>query len=146
MLYREFKRSSVKHLKTCECILEVLDNKECISDKKHLESNLFYLSGYIIETILKYMLFVSINYDRNSDIKDLDNDGLTYQNSIKTHSLQELYQKLQTKYSISTNITRNELNKWNVHLRYKEYHLEDLSFIKSFFTKAKLLYDELYRY
>lgn len=146
MIYKEYKKASIKHLKTCECILKILDSKQdCKADSKHLESNLFYLSGYIVESIFKYMIFVSLNYDREKNIKELDEDGITYKNTINIHSLQRLNQKLQTKHSLSTQFTNEELSKWDVSIRYEEKSKLNLEYIKSFFLKAKKLYYELYK-
>ena len=70
MVYITFKESSKKHLHTCQCLIHTLES--CNQEIKYLLPNILYLTGYTIETILKYRLFVNLNYDRNQDIKDVD--------------------------------------------------------------------------
>jgi len=145
MKYKEFKQASKKHLETCKCLLNDLDNTTCEESKQHLKNNLFYLSGYIVETILKYMIFVAVGYNRDKEIIEFDVDGLTYNNDIKVHSLVKLERILQSKYSIDTFFTQSELSKWDIEHRYQKDVEVDKEFVKNFLYKSQKLYEQFYK-
>jgi len=145
MKYKEFKQASKKHLETCKCLLAQIENGNCELSQQHLKNNLFYLSGYIVETILKYMIYVAIGYDRDKNITELKDDGLRYDKDIKIHSLVKLEKVLQSKYSADTFFTHSELSKWNVEYRYKKDVDVDLEFVRKFTNKAQKLYESFYK-
>ncbi len=68
MTYLEFRKASYRHLKTCDCLLESIDNKSCKNKERDIIVNTFYLSGYVIECSLKFVLFSTIQYNQNEDI------------------------------------------------------------------------------
>ena len=85
MFYCEFKEASKKHLLSCQFLIENIDS--CGKYEKHLLSTVYYLTGYIFETILKYSIYSAISYDKKVDIKKLNSNGLTYIQNIQVHSL-----------------------------------------------------------
>ena len=89
MTYPEFKNASKKHLLSCECLVFLLNNS-CAKKEKYILSTIYYLSGYVIETILKYSIYSAISYNRNEDISKLSSNGLTYRNNIRIHNLNSL--------------------------------------------------------
>jgi len=94
--YPEFKRASKKHLIACECLIELL-KKGCEQNEKHILTTIYYLTGYILETILKFSLYASVSFDKKEDIKKLDSHGLTFEYDIKIHNLIKLKRAVETK-------------------------------------------------
>ncbi|HUH43153.1 MAG TPA: hypothetical protein VLZ29_08545 [Sulfurimonas sp.] len=112
-----FKESSKKHLRTCECLINNLDQYN--EDSKYVLSNILYLTGYTIETILKYRLFLNISYARDKAIKDVNQNGITW-NVVKTHDLRNLLRHLrcQENMLIFNDLQQNNYFKsWD-----KDYH------------------------
>ena len=146
--YSEFKRASKKHLITCECLISSLEN-ECIQKEQHILSTIYYLTGYIFETILKFSLYLSVNFDKNKDISKLNSNSITYNENIKTHSLIKLKRDVESKNIIS--LLQYKENKkifsdWNSELRYDEKTLFSKNEILSFFNFAKDTYTTLQQY
>ncbi len=122
MKYPEFKDSALKHLKTCQCL--ILNIKHCEKNKKYILPSIYYLSGYILKTILKYEIFHSINYDKKKDIENLNQENMKFRD-IKIHNLSILKRILETKARSSTRLENYEQNKvffekWEHQIRYKK--------------------------
>jgi len=67
MIYSDYEKASVKHLKACKTmVFALLNHSASISpkDKSYLLMNIFYLSGYTLECIINYALFKEV-YRRN---------------------------------------------------------------------------------
>jgi len=94
--YPEFKKASKKHLVACECLIASLEN-ECKQKEKHILTTIYYLTGYIFETILKFSLYASVSFDKNEDISKLNSHGLTFDNDIKIHNLIKLKRVIEAK-------------------------------------------------
>ncbi|SHF84450.1 hypothetical protein SAMN02745753_02735 [Marinomonas polaris DSM 16579] len=93
MKYKDFLNSARKHKNTCDILkkeVEVLIGRESKNKAriKELTINLYYLSGYVVECSIKYGIYYFIEYDRNKDIKDLDQNGLTFSGQIKNHKFE----------------------------------------------------------
>ena len=110
--YLQFKQAAKKHYYTCKCLY-----KNCNNDWQ-IQENIFYLCGYVIEMIIKYQIFRRINYDRNKDIKDINFNGISY-NEIKTHNIRRLIETLR-KYenSVIFDDILNYYSNWDVVIRY----------------------------
>ena len=122
MYYSEFKDSALRHLKTSKCLQESLRN--CEKDKKHILSNIYYLSGYILETILKYEIFHSINYDKKKSIESLNQNGIKFKD-IKIHNLSTLKLILESKAHSPYRLKEFDKNRiffknWEHQIRYKK--------------------------
>jgi hypothetical protein len=67
MIYSDYEKASLKHLKACKTmVFTLLHHSASISqkDKSYLLMNIFYLSGYTLECIINYALFKEV-YRRN---------------------------------------------------------------------------------
>lgn len=78
--YTDYKAASERHLETCLQIKEILEQqfqpKTLLSareakEQEQLLSNLYYLSGYVIECIYNYAIFKNISFPSNVDVADL---------------------------------------------------------------------------
>ena len=114
MIYLEFKQAAKKHYRTAECLYESCNNHW------HIQENIFYLCGYVIEMMLKYRIFEKINYDSKKDIKKLDSYNLTYSNDINKHNINSLIRILQERSDNTPifNEVKKIFAKWNVAIRY----------------------------
>ncbi|WP_419766985.1 hypothetical protein [Arcobacter sp.] len=148
MVYIEFKRASKKHLVTCEHLIEKLD-VNCKVKEKYILTNIYYLSGYIFETILKFSIYSAVGYDRQKDIKKLNQCGLCYLDNIQIHSLVKLKRTIEANNISSIynyDAHKTLFNAWNSEIRYLEkvdYEKDD---IISFFKFAKQNYEILQQY
>jgi len=68
--------------------------------------------------MIKYQIFRRINYDRNKDIKDVNFNGISY-NEIKIHNIRRLIETLR-KYenSVIFDDILNYYSNWDVAIRY----------------------------
>jgi len=110
--YLQFKQAAKKHYSTCKCLYEKCDKNW------QIQENIFYLCGYVIEMMIKYQIFRRINYDRNKDIKDVNFNGISY-NEIKIHNIRRLIETLR-KYenSVIFDDILNYYSNWDVAIRY----------------------------
>lgn len=56
MITRDYIHAARRHLFTCQKLLEVANANIPSDQKGHILDNVYYLSGYVIETMLSYML------------------------------------------------------------------------------------------
>ena len=130
MNYREYKRASLRHYNTCQYLCNKIST---LSDKgseqvrkKELIHNVYYLSGYIIETLLSYILFSTLN-----DNKDVELSDHYKSTQFKTHDLNKKIYYLQNHKCLLDGITfigkkhsnkkfRQLFNNWNVQYRYEQ--------------------------
>ena len=146
MYYPEFKKASKKHLISCECLIKNIEN--CKSNQIHILSTIYYLSGYIFETILKFSIYSAIGYDKNEDITKLDSNNLIYKNDIGIHSLKKLKRTVESKNITSFSGYENKklFNSWNSEIRYKSSINFSKDEIISFFKFAEKTYISLQLY
>lgn len=79
MVYTEYKNASERHLETCLFLLERLSkleqknnlNRKEIKSQKHLLSNLYYLSGYMLECLYSYAMCKNQNIPREGNVKNI---------------------------------------------------------------------------
>lgn len=100
MKYIEFKKAAKRHLDTCNHLIHNFNSLPESASKitharldyqKCIILNAYYLSGYVIECILKYTFFQSIHYDRHKDVENLNQDNCDKVfKDLKTHSFEEL--------------------------------------------------------
>lgn len=90
MVYPEYKKASERHLETCLQLVGIVDNKDQYKlsslDIERLLSNMYYLTGYIIECILNYAIFKYIRFPPVADINTLysTSEGKTYDISFRS--------------------------------------------------------------
>lgn len=81
MLYYEYRRAAERHLSTCQHLLNSTTDRNPNCD--HIFQDVYYLSGYIIETLLSYAFFRSINWSKKQPIEECE----YYNQSFKTHKI-----------------------------------------------------------
>jgi hypothetical protein len=144
MYYNEFKDSSLRHFETCKCLIENLNS--CEKKKKHILSNIYYLSGYILETIFKYEIFRSMGYKQNKNIEALDQDGLKFKD-IKIHKLSALKSTLESKspYRLEDyDENKIQFEAWEHQIRYrKSKDTIDETEVINFFEFSKKNFDNI---
>lgn len=146
--YPEFKRASKKHLIACECLIVSLENG-CEQKEKHILTTIYYLTGYIFETIFKFSLYATISFDKNKDISKLNSNSLTFDSDIKIHNLIKLKRAVEEKGIISLPEYENNKNlfsSWNSEIRYDEKTKFSKEEILSFFEFSKDTYTTLQQY
>jgi len=147
--YPEFKKASKKHLIACECLMASLEEGNCTQNKEHILTTIYYLSGYIFETIFKFSLYSAVSFGQKEDISKLNTHRLRYDENIKTHSLIKLKRDIEEKNIIS--LIEYESNKrlfsdWTSEIRYDEKTSFSEIQIRSFFEFAKQTYSTLQQY
>jgi len=70
MKFTEYRKAAYRHLETCTCLLKNIENENCKKNKSQILTNIYYLSGYVIECSLKFVIFSAINFDRKQEIED----------------------------------------------------------------------------
>jgi len=97
MVYKNFLNAARKHKYTCFVISQKLEELNEATEKakvNYLLLNLYYLSGYIIECIVKYAIYDLIAFKKNRDIKELNEKGLTFDLNIKHHKFERYTEHL----------------------------------------------------
>lgn len=102
MVYEDYRKAALKHLKTCEFMIEslgnlddddTLDNLSKEERKDYILRDIYYLCGYVIEGIVNYCIYKKIAIYRqnpNRDVKDLCNENIT-NSSIKLGFFKKFY-------------------------------------------------------
>lgn len=83
MVYEDYRKSALKHLKTCEYMIEnlhrinendMLDGLTKSEWKSHVLRNIYYLCGYAIEGVLNYCIYkIAFTSGRSgNDIRNLN--------------------------------------------------------------------------
>lgn len=87
MQYKEYYQSALRHLDVCKTMMESLDSMKGKgkndTKKQNLKLDIYYLSGYIIETMISYTFFVNLNWGKNVHIETYP----LYEKGFKTHNL-----------------------------------------------------------
>lgn len=129
MHYKEFRTAAHRHLLSCEKMCKGLSGLSNINEKRDLIAEIYYLSGYIVETLLSYAIFnVASREIQNQPIESHPD----YDNGFKTHDFQA---KIQFAINHGCNFDgfpfisvkhpninlRKLFNAWHVNLRYQHY-------------------------
>lgn len=80
MIYTDYKLAAEKHLKTCLGIvnamdrLKINDNSALLltTNKQSILHNLFYLCGYVLESVSTYSIYKHYSWIQNKSIKSKD--------------------------------------------------------------------------
>jgi len=87
MLYKEYYNSALRHLDVCKIMLERLSSMDrkpkFYAKRERLLLDIYYLSGYVIETMISYSHFVSLGWNVNDNIETYS----LYGKGFKTHDL-----------------------------------------------------------
>lgn len=85
MIYEDYRKSALKHLKTCEYMI---DNLNTIAEddkldgltksewKDHILRNIYYLCGYVIEGIVNYCIYKKLRFSNTANIKTFEEHNL----------------------------------------------------------------------
>lgn len=83
MHYKEFRTAAHRHLLSCEKMCEKLRQTPNNNEKRDLIAEVYYLSGYIVETLLSYAVFSVASKDIQRKPIEEHPD---YEKGFKTHS------------------------------------------------------------
>lgn len=87
MQYKEYYQSALRHLDVCKTMMEFLDSMDgkphMVAKRERLKLDIYYLSGYVVETMISYTFFVNLNWNKKDHIESCS----FYDNGFKTHNL-----------------------------------------------------------
>lgn len=131
MLYIEYYRSALRHLDVCKTMMAHLDTmpkkSSCFIKRERLKLDIYYLSGYIIETMISYSFFVNMKWQKNVHIETCE----YYNKGFKSHKLQTkiffVTSKVHCDFSgipllgnrIENKLERKMFNDWSEVVRYQ---------------------------
>jgi hypothetical protein len=129
MQYKEFRTAAHRHLISCEKMCEKLSQITNPIEKRGLIAEIYYLSGYIVETLLSYAIFSVASRDIQRKPIELHPD---YENGFKTHDFQA---KIHFALTHGCNFNgllfiserhsnkriRKMFNEWKVEMRYQHF-------------------------
>lgn len=123
----EFRKSAERHFDVCENMLEkfVKSDDFALAKKQKIILEIYYLSGYIIECTLKFVLFSQLRYKLNQNVYDYkDKDWKNHDFHKLTTILNELNVKfsqdipiLGSKHGISKGVLKL-YSEWSTDYRY----------------------------
>lgn len=125
MLFTEYYHSALRHLDVCKLMLHTLSSMK--DKKQRLMLDIYYLSGYIIETMISYSCFVSIGWRKKDNIEKYS----LYNKGFKTHKLSAKLTFATSKAycdfsgivllgkSISNEVEKKMFNEWSEVVRYQ---------------------------
>lgn len=85
MKYKEFRTAAHRHLLSCEKMCEKLNELQNANDKRDLIADIYYLSGYIVETLLSFAIFSVAGRRIQNNPIEMHPD---YNNGFRTHNFQ----------------------------------------------------------
>ncbi len=129
MHYKEFRIAAHRHLISCEKMCEKLSELANPNDKRELIAEIYYLSGYIVETLLSYAIFSVASRDIQRNPIEQYPD---YENGFKTHDFRAKIQFALTHgcnfdgfLFISVRHSNNSIMRmfsaWQVEMRYQHF-------------------------
>lgn len=148
MEYKQFRESAYRHLTVC---IQLLDDYGSVKDKR-LISEVYYLSGYILEAMISYAL---------CSAKMVKGDCMRSQyftddaNKFKIHKLKPKWEYAKSKgcnglkdlIFFSKNHSNNEVQKlfddWDVKFRYENHPQAKEPIIKEYLQQIKLIYETI---
>lgn len=71
MKYTEYLTTAQRHLKSCQTFYNSIDWDTC-GDPQPILRDLYYLTGYIFEAVVVYLIYNKGGFDKNTSIKDFD--------------------------------------------------------------------------
>jgi hypothetical protein len=146
MFFGEYSKASKRHLQSCEVLLDHLEDQSSRKRELILQET-FYLTGYIFECIYKYAIFVLIGYNPQKHVEELNENGLSYNQHIKTHNFQVLTCELDSRITGNIPFIKNEdgidnntirlYKAWKPTFRYKAFHDINENVIRKLFDWSK---------
>lgn len=160
MQYREYYQSALRHLEVCKMMMQSLESMDAkiynTAKRERLKLDIYYLSGYIIETMISYTFFINIRWEKNKHIEKYS----YYNYGFKTHKLSAklafAISMAHCDYSgvsllgikICDTVERKMFNEWSEVVRYQnpktysnlDFTVEDL---KKYIEDIDLMFDQL---
>ena len=138
---KKYKKAAEKHYKTCKHLLGSIDTVKA-DVKPQVISNIFYLSGYILECIFKSSLLDADHKTKGYTLEEIETMGL------KTHKLfgsNNLWAKITDRGILDRNkFMWTELSKeWNESVRYETEKYEIILVVKHFNETVIPIYNAL---
>ena len=124
MYYNEYLKSAFRHLSTCKQLINDIQSAQGTqADRNHWLCEVYYLSGYIVECMLSYVLFYGYR-DHVNKHQLYCGEFLTHNLSSKVHHVRNVAGRpLNGVILISTTHQKRSVNalfsKWNVDSRYE---------------------------
>jgi len=156
MVYKDYLKAARKHKITCEVIAEKLDEERNHkapnrAKVKSLTLNLYYLSGYVIECMVKYAIYDLVGYGSKDDVRGLNKRGLTYDLHIRHHRFGRYTEHLIRRMSGMIPLVKdkkgipketvNIYNEWDAEIRYSyELKYNEIYYLK-FYEYAKKIFE-----
>ncbi|EKN4906288.1 hypothetical protein ACOZ7A_004108 [Yersinia enterocolitica] len=127
MKYEDFLFSARRHKYTCEIISQQMEACPDNSQQRiRLLSNFYYLSGYILECSLKYLILEFYGHPAAEEVNNSSCEALGFnkRNKFLIHDLSELQNKLEVKFTDFTSRSENEIinhliDGWGPNYRYE---------------------------
>ena len=118
----DFKHAADRHYRTCVFLLDKLYSQKKRSNpvkpsNREISSNVYYLSGYIVECIFKYHILSCKRYQFVSD-EDLE------RLKLKSHCLSQLFLEVKDTTTYPRHLPYQlpkHYQEWGPHLRYERY-------------------------
>lgn len=140
MKAKDFKYAADKHYKTCVFLFDKLDGRKW-SNNHEISSNVYYLSGYIVECLLKYHIL---------SVKHLSivSDEQLEQLKLRDHCLGKLFNELKDITALPTEIPAKlpkHYNNWGPRLRYEPYKRHK-DYVEDLYNQFDVFVRPLYNY
>jgi hypothetical protein len=82
MLYTDYKLAAEKHMKTCSGIVDAMDRLKIndnnalllTANKQAILHNVFYLCGYVLESVSTYSIYKHYSWRQNRSVKSKDDN------------------------------------------------------------------------
>lgn len=153
MVYKDFLNAARKHEYTCRVLIEKLDKIDEHREKsnfKFLLLNLYYLSGYIIECMVKYGIYDLNGFSRSADVKTLDQKNLKFKDHIRHHKFERYTEHLNQRIGISLPLVSDKAGidpeviklykNWDAEIRYSyELKVTEKRHYISFYQNANII-------
>lgn len=151
MKYSEYLSSAKRHDYTCSILKDKLE-EECLSENSiefsYLYSNLFYISGYIFECVIKYKILEFSEHDELADVdkNSCSNFDFNFKKDFRIHNLAKLLELLDVVsggngYSVNDSVI-DLVNSWNPNVRYEDFTCS-VNDVISFYMESKRILNRM---
>lgn len=155
MEYKEFRNAAYRHLVSCKQMLADVTNTQIQQDvKNRLCLEIYYLSGYILETMLSYAVCSSMNVEGDiNKSKPFTTDSAEF----KTHRLMQKYNYalnngcigLRNLCFFQTPHQNSDIQKlftnWTVEYRYKKRENISQDLLVEYMNSIENIYEEIFK-
>jgi hypothetical protein len=149
---KEYKKAAKRHLNTCNILLEKMNTQRNEHTKRELLLNFYYLSGYVVECMLKYGICAETEWE--GEVENFNFDKFTYERHLQTHKLTDLietYKQIKKnvndenfRLTIAEKPVRKLIQKWDVDRRYLSDTRElDTDVVMRYFKTIEIFHNNL---